>query len=87
MHNGASAKEIGVECAKYGISSGIVIVISNLWTKYFTKIIEKLLKETMTSNKLVDVDWLFGVTASSNDCNQVIIFHPFPFSENCLIFS
>lgn len=29
------------------------------------------LNALLASNQLVDLDWSFGVTASSNDCNQV----------------
>lgn len=54
-----------------GISSSSASTISQVWETKASKLTNLLLSKTLESNKLIDMDWSFGVTASSDDFDQV----------------
>lgn len=49
------------------ISQGLI----NAWNEKSGKISAYLCSKIVTNNKLIDLDWAFGVTAASDDCNHV----------------
>lgn len=42
-----------------------------VWKVQAVSIANNLLSRAITNNQLVDMDWVFGVTASSDDCDHV----------------
>lgn len=42
-----------------------------VWKVHSVSIANNLLSRALTNNQLVDMDWVFGVTASSDDCDNV----------------
>ena len=42
-----------------------------VWKVQAVGIATNLLSKSLTNNQLIDMDWVFGVTASSDDCDHV----------------
>lgn len=45
--------------------------MSAVWKRNAVHVATSLLSRAVTNNQLVDMDWIFGVTAASDDCNHV----------------
>jgi COMM domain containing 7 len=58
-------------CVSNGIASQLSGVISNRWTERRREITSSLIGRIISANKLVDMDWSFGVTVASSDMDQV----------------
>jgi len=71
MREGWSAGMLHTECCKLGLSEEASTAIRVEWARNAAHIASKLLAKTIAANELVDLDWSFGVTASSSDCDQV----------------
>ncbi len=76
MKEGWSASVLHLECAsRYKLNPSSCDNFKMIWTKNANHIASRLLEKTIAANELVDVDWSFGVTASSSDCDQVRYGH------------
>lgn len=53
------------------ISQATATVMVSCYEKKSSKLTKLLLSRSLVSNKVLDLDWSFGVTASSDDCDQV----------------
>lgn len=71
MQAGLAAPQLEARCVALGLSSEVVAAVSAQWQRASAQMVTSLLSRTLTANRLVDMDWSFGVTASSNDCDQV----------------
>ena len=71
MKDGLSAAQVKDRCDSIQLSEKTCAAISDNWTHSSSSMINSLLSRTITSNKLVDLDWTFGVTAATDDCDQV----------------
>jgi COMM domain containing 7 len=71
MQGGYSVARFESRSTELGLSEGIVQVLSKLWKKRAVQVATSLLAKAMTNNQLVDMDWVFGVTAASDDCDHV----------------
>lgn len=54
-----------------GLSPSATSAVGSSWNAYSGKIATHLVSKVISKNKLVDMDWTFGVTASSDDCDHV----------------
>lgn len=71
MTEGWTPEKLQESCNKLNIPKNTTSVLIEEWNKNKIQMISSLISKTITSNKLIDLDWSFGVTASSNDCDQV----------------
>jgi hypothetical protein len=71
MREGWTSQKLEESCNKLNIPNNTTIALVEEWNKNKIQMISSLLSKTITANKLIDLDWSFGVTASSNDCDQV----------------
>jgi hypothetical protein len=71
MKDGWSANELKVNCAGLNIPPDAAAIIANCWQQRAGQMATALLSRTIKANELVDMDWSFGVTAASDDCDHV----------------
>ena len=71
MREGWTSQKLEESCNKLNIPNNTTLALVEEWNKNKIQMISSLLSKTITANKLIDLDWSFGVTASSNDCDQV----------------
>lgn len=64
-------KKIEERCTEIGFSNDSKKVVSIVWQERLVDITTSLLSKSITNNKLVDMDWSFGISSSSDDCNNV----------------
>ena len=51
----------------FGLKEDKADEVSSLWKQKFTSISRSAIGQTLMVNQLVDMDWKFGVTASTSD--------------------
>lgn len=71
VSEGYSARRFEEKCRELGHKEEFVSTLTSVWVGQATNVASSLLSRAMTNNQLVDMDWVFGVTASSDDCNHV----------------
>jgi COMM domain containing 7 len=71
MKAGYNAAEMEERCQSTGLSSSRANIIYKRWKDRYREITSSLLSRVMSANRLVDMDWSFGVTVASSDANQV----------------
>ena len=71
MKDGVTLIELEKRCNSYNILPRLTTLIIDIWSKRTKEIVHHLITRTVTSNELVDLDWTFGVTASTDDCDQI----------------
>lgn len=71
MKDGWSVPELSHQCEAIGLSPEISEIIASCWQEKSTRMVSSLLSNTLRANQLVDMDWSFGVTASSDDCDHI----------------
>src|SRR5436189_77867 len=71
MKGGYSLYMIEERCKVLHLNEKVIGVILKCWNNKSTQIATSLLNKTLSNNQLVDLDWSFGVTASSDDCDHV----------------
>ena len=54
-----------------GMNEQSIALLTDIWSSQSSKLASFLLSKIITQNKLVDLDWSFGVTAASDDCDHV----------------
>ena len=59
------------DAEKFGLEEERAQLLCNVYRKYFSAISRVLIAQTLSVNPLKDMDWRFGVTASSSELNQV----------------
>lgn len=60
-----------MNCSNVGLNTTVASSLGAVWQDRYKNITDLILEKTLSSNTIVDMDWNFGVTASSNDCDQV----------------
>ena len=71
MKDGVTLVELEKKCNVYNILPRLTSLILDVWSRRSKQIVHNLIARTVTSNELVDLDWTFGVTASTDDCDQI----------------
>jgi COMM domain containing 7 len=71
MRDGYSAAQLEAKCISLGLASQAIASLSASWGHRTANIAASIVSKTLTTNRLVDMDWNFGVTAASNDSDQV----------------
>lgn len=71
IQEGHSAQTFEDRCRNLGITAALVTAMSAVWKRKAVHVATSLLSRAVTNNQLVDMDWIFGVTAASDDCNHV----------------
>ena len=59
-------------CEGMGLNAECSEVIASCWDQHSSNLSSSLLSKMVSANQLMDVDWIFGVTAASDDSDQVI---------------
>jgi hypothetical protein len=72
---GWSAEQLEISAASLGLSQRIGLAMKDSWEAHSNQLTSSLLSKIISANQLVDVDWSFGVTASTEDCDKVIPPH------------
>ena len=49
----------------------VVSALMKVWKARSVSVATSLLSKALSNNQLVDMDWVFGVTAASDDCDHV----------------
>jgi hypothetical protein len=68
---GWAADQVEEACAAVGLSADCAAVFGRCWAQQSSSLTSTLLSKIVSANQLMDVDWSFGVTAASDDCDQV----------------
>lgn len=71
IREGYGFAKLEVRCVEIGLVEIATKIISKLWRRRFALITSSLLSRSITNNQLVDMEWTFGVTAASDDCDNV----------------
>ena len=64
-------EQVTEACAGMGLSPEVAEVISRCWAQQSSNLTSSLLSKIVSANQLMDVDWSFGVTAATDDSDQV----------------
>lgn len=72
MREGWSAEQIEVSASVFGLSQRTGLAMKESWEAHSNELNSSLLSKIISANQLVDVDWSFGVTASTEDCDKVV---------------
>jgi hypothetical protein len=72
-------------CTELGLKAETVSALMKVWKARSVSVATSLLSKALSNNQLVDMDWVFGVTAASDDCDHVHVKEQFiylrPFSR------
>ena len=71
QNSGWTAAKLGEHLKSTSCPDHISEVIVRVWQENQGRITASSLTKTLKANQLVDMDWVFGVTASSDSCNEV----------------
>lgn len=71
VSNGSTISQLKSSCTAVSLNDNITNMILDSWEKKSTVLTKTLLSRTLVSNKLLDMDWSFGVTAASDDADQI----------------
>jgi hypothetical protein len=71
IKDGLSVAELSNRCKSMEISPSLTNPILQTWQNNSSAIAMSLLSKTLKANQLVDLDWNFGVTAATDDCNHM----------------
>ena len=64
-------QRINQRLIELNLKNEIITILCKVWRKHSVNIATTLLSKAVTNNELIDLDWIFGVTASSNDCDHI----------------
>jgi hypothetical protein len=71
LNNGASLEYLRKSALSLGLNAEAIQLLSLNWNAFSNKIVSHLFSKIITKNRLIDMDWSFGVTAASDDCDHV----------------
>mmetsp|Transcript_30941 Transcript_30941/g.43324 ORF Transcript_30941/g.43324 Transcript_30941/m.43324 type:complete len:192 (-) Transcript_30941:40-615(-) len=71
LRKNMSAETVTEELTKLGVDAGKSESIGAMWKTTFTKLAQTMKEKTLKVNELVDLQWKFGVTASTDSLKQV----------------
>ena len=63
--------QLGENCSALGLSDNSTKDFLDCWSNNGTIRVTSLVSRTVAANQLIDMDWTFGVTAASDDMDQV----------------
>ncbi len=71
MKEGWSVGQLSQNCIKLSFSPESAAVVAQCWQSRAGQVATSLLSRTIKANQLIDMDWSFGVTAATDDCDTV----------------
>ncbi|KAG2385459.1 hypothetical protein C9374_003274 [Naegleria lovaniensis] len=71
LGNNLKPEFIEQDCKNLGLDDDKAQLTCQLWKKYFIALSRGLFSQTLSIHPLLDLDWRFGVTASSSELNEV----------------
>ena len=71
IRDGLNVAQIEARATSLGLSPEVAAIVGARWQQSSSQMVTSVLARTVAANRLVDMDWSFGVTASSDDCDQV----------------
>jgi hypothetical protein len=71
ISHGVEVDYLRRRCQALALSESSTQLIVQAWLNQNSKLASHLLSKIVTQNKLIDLDWSFGVTAASDDCDHV----------------
>eukprot|EP00003_Mantamonas_plastica_P015010 TRINITY_DN25700_c0_g1_i1.p1 TRINITY_DN25700_c0_g1~~TRINITY_DN25700_c0_g1_i1.p1 ORF type:complete len:171 (+),score=51.17 TRINITY_DN25700_c0_g1_i1:114-626(+) len=67
VSSNVSTSQLRTHLSNNAIPEGHIDVICDLWKANFTALCRAVISKTLMVNKLIDMDWKFGVVASSSE--------------------
>nr|CAG4711851.1 unnamed protein product [Naegleria fowleri] len=71
LGNNLKPEFIEQDCKNLGLDDDKAQLTCQLWKKYFIALSRGVFSQTLSVHPLLDLDWRFGVTASSSELNEV----------------
>lgn len=71
MRETLSPPQVRQDCGVLGMDEEHAAALSEVWGRRSSQISRALLARTVMANELVDMDWKFGVTASTDEAAEV----------------
>ncbi|XP_023239830.1 COMM domain-containing protein 7-like [Centruroides vittatus] len=71
IKKGISVAQLREDLQKLGLNEDKIDYLANKWNKDYSEIAKMHLNELVMVNRLVDMEWKFGVTAASSELNKV----------------
>ncbi len=71
IKDGMNDSRLGQLCIDLDIDLRASKAIASMWSANFSKVTTSIVTKVASSNEIVDLDWSFGVTASSSDSAHV----------------
>ena len=71
VQQGTQDTKLAQELIDYSVPNEVASFIVSKWKECRTRIATAVVNRTMSANQLVDLEWRFGVTASSDSLDQV----------------
>lgn len=71
QNGGWTSSKLGDHLKSIQCPDNVSSVVVRVWQENQGRITASSLTKTLKANQLVDMDWVFGVTASSDTCNEV----------------
>lgn len=71
LSRGMEISYLKSRCEDLELREDTVKQIAGIWRENSSKIANYLCSKVISKNRLVDMDWSFGVTAGSDDCDHV----------------
>eukprot|EP00694_Reclinomonas_americana_P006827 EC797421.1.p1 GENE.EC797421.1~~EC797421.1.p1 ORF type:complete len:201 (+),score=71.19 EC797421.1:7-609(+) len=71
LRNNVSPDQLAADMTELGCEEAVAGAIGKVWRDKLVNVSRNVLGNTVTVNQLVDIQWRFGVTASSNELSDV----------------
>jgi len=65
-----SPAQVREDLVNLGLGEAKATLLSNAWEKNFVELSQSMIAKTLKFNELIDLEWKFGVTASTSDLSQ-----------------
>lgn len=71
LRNSLTPQQLNEDLVAIGLEDSVAKSISEIWRKNYVSLSRSAMGQILMVNKLVDVEWKFGVTASTDEMDQV----------------
>jgi len=71
LRNAWNVSQIDAHCVNAGLDKERTSLLLFHWRSQSQRLSERVLSSVLTTNQLVDVEWSFGVTCATEDCDEV----------------
>ncbi len=71
LKNSLTAANLRQDLVQLGVQAASAEAFSERWRARYIDLSRSLIGHTLTVNKLLDIEWKFGVTASTDDVQEI----------------